>query len=89
MVASIRKRSSTRNPVKGVAPTREEMFTFARALHAIPGHQKGEIFIRRMLRAAQRKARPDSSEGFRMMLGRRARNDIKETTASARRILHK
>jgi|RhiMetdeSRZDD1v2_1073273.scaffolds.fasta_scaffold139211_2 sialic acid synthase SpsE len=83
MVTSIRRaEAALGNPVKGVLPLEKELFTFARRrVHAIRDIKKGEIFSPKnvaVLRSG--KARPGlEPKDFEWMLGRRARNDIKES----------
>ena len=83
MVSSIRKaEAALGNAVKGVLPLEKELFAFARRrVHAIRDIKKGEIFSSNnvaVLRSG--KARPGlEPKDFEWMLGRRARNDIKES----------
>jgi N-acetylneuraminate synthase len=83
MVASIRKaEAALGTSVKGVLPLEQELFTFARRrLHAIRDIKRGDVFtLENVAVLRSGKARHGlEPKYFERLLGRRARNDIKES----------
>jgi N,N'-diacetyllegionaminate synthase len=83
MVAGIRKAEAALGAaIKGVLPLEQELFRFARRrVHAIQDIRRGQIFSREnvaILRSG--KSRPGlEPKDFEWVLGRRAKNDIKES----------